>query len=80
LAKHEENWDEWCKDLAPSKVLFKEFMHDKKIDWNENESKFRIKIKNNPKPSNALNALRTLIKDKTVTILCHCSDENRYHS
>ncbi|MFZ0510602.1 MAG: DUF488 family protein [Candidatus Nitrosopolaris sp.] len=79
LPKHEENWNEWWKDLAPSKVLFKEFMQDKKISWSEYEGKFRLEIRNNPKSLNALSTLRTLIKDKSVTILCHCIDEKHCH-
>ena len=40
--------------MAPSKVLFKEFVKDKTIGWNEYEIKFRHEIRNNP---NSLNGL-----------------------
>jgi uncharacterized protein YeaO (DUF488 family) len=38
LPKNKESWDLWWKDLAPSKALFKEFVKDKTIGWNEYES------------------------------------------
>jgi uncharacterized protein YeaO (DUF488 family) len=28
LPKNNESWDQWWKDLAPSKALFKEFVKD----------------------------------------------------
>jgi uncharacterized protein YeaO (DUF488 family) len=79
LPKNKENWDQWWKDLAPSKALFKEFLKDKRIGWKEYERKFRLEIKNNPNALNALNALRTLVNTRNVTILCHCIDEKRCH-
>ena len=30
LPKNNESWDQWWKDLAPSKALFKEFVKDKR--------------------------------------------------
>jgi uncharacterized protein YeaO (DUF488 family) len=30
LPKAKENWDEWWKELAPSKSLWKEYIKDKK--------------------------------------------------
>lgn len=79
LPKNKENWDQWWKDLAPSKTLFKEFLKDKRIGWNEYERKFRWEIKNNPNAMGALNVLRSLINIKNVTILCHCIDEKLCH-
>jgi len=35
LPKDKENWDEWWKDLAPSKDLHKDYTKDKIMDWNE---------------------------------------------
>jgi uncharacterized protein YeaO (DUF488 family) len=33
LPKYKENWDEWRKDLAPSRTLWKDYLKDKSIDW-----------------------------------------------
>ena len=73
LPKNNESWDQWWKDLAPTKALFKEFVKDKTIGWNEYERKFRREIRNNPNSLNALNALRSLSKTSNVTIMCHCN-------
>ena len=35
LQKDKENWDQWCKELAPSRALWKDYIKDKKIDWSE---------------------------------------------
>ncbi|MGA9845535.1 MAG: DUF488 family protein [Nitrososphaeraceae archaeon] len=79
LPKDKENWDQWWKDLAPSKALFKEFLKDKRIDWNEYERRFRLEIRNSPNALNVLHTLRTLVNTRNVTILCHCIDEKRCH-
>ena len=71
LPKNKENWDQWWKDLAPSKALFKEFLKDKRIGWNEYERKFRREIKNNPNALEALNALRQLVDTKNDEKRCH---------
>jgi uncharacterized protein YeaO (DUF488 family) len=63
--------------LAPRKALFKEFL--RRRGWNEYERKFRLEIRNNPDTLNVLNALRSLVNTRNVTILCHCIDEKQYH-
>jgi uncharacterized protein YeaO (DUF488 family) len=35
LPKYKENWEQWWKDLAPSRCLWKDYLKDKKIDWAE---------------------------------------------
>ena len=40
LPKHKENWDEWWKDLAPSRELWKEYIKDKRIEWPEYARRF----------------------------------------
>ena len=79
LPKNKESWDQWWKDLAPSKALFTEFVKDKSIGWKEYERKFRCEIGNNPNSLNALNGLRSLSKRSNVTILCHCIDQSNCH-
>ena len=68
LPKNKESWDQWWKDLAPSKDLFREFVKDKAICWKEYERKFRREIRNNPNSLNALNALRSLSKTNNDSV------------
>ena len=57
LPKAKENWDEWWKELAPSKPLWKEYIKDKKIDWPEYSRRYEIEIRNNPQAVKALHKL-----------------------
>ena len=54
LPKEKENWDEWCKELAPSKSLWKDYLKDKKIDWPEYSRRYKMEIKDNPQGVEAL--------------------------
>ena len=104
LRKDDENWHVWWKELAPSKSLWKEYLKDNKIDWDEYSRRYKLEILNNPLALKALHNLasldRTIInpntdveehekpplqrsdissKFDTVTLLCHCKDENHCH-
>ena len=72
LLKHKENWNEWWKALAPSKVLHKDYMKDKIIEWPEYKRRFLIEIVNNLEASEKVRELRQLSKNKDITLLCHC--------
>ena len=72
LPKHKENWDEWWKELAPSKGLHKDYMKNKIIDWNEYKRRYLIEIINNPKALEKIQELRHLRNNKNITLLCHC--------
>jgi uncharacterized protein YeaO (DUF488 family) len=107
LRKEDENWHAWWKELAPSKLLWKEYLKDKKIDWDEYSRRYKLEIQNNPLALKALHNLALLgrpivnqdknqkeqeqqhqtlsqhydilSKYDTVTLLCHCKDENHCH-
>lgn len=104
MRKEDENWHVWWKELAPSKSLWKEYLKDKKIDWNEYSRRYKLETLNNPLAFKTLQNLasldRTIInpninqeeqqqpkpqcsdilsKFDTVTLLCHCKDENHCH-
>jgi uncharacterized protein YeaO (DUF488 family) len=57
LPKYKKNWDEWWKDLAPSRTLWKDYLKNKMIDWPVYVGRFIFEIRNN---NEAVNALRTL--------------------
>ena len=110
LRKEDENWHVWWKELSPSKSLWKEYLKDKKIDWDEYSRRYKLEILNNPLALKALDNLASLdgtiinphtiqeehqqrrqplsqranignilSKYDTVTLLCHCKDENHCH-
>jgi uncharacterized protein YeaO (DUF488 family) len=57
LPKDKENWDLWCKELAPSRELWKKYVKDKEIDWSEYSRRYIEEIKGNPQ---AIQLLQTL--------------------
>ena len=104
LRKEDENWHAWWKELTPSKSLWKEYLKDKKIDWDEYSRRYKLQILSNPLALKALQNLaaleratisldsnqeeheKTLLQRPdilsnydTVTLLCHCKDENHCH-
>jgi uncharacterized protein YeaO (DUF488 family) len=72
LPKSKENWNEWWRDLAPSKALHKDYIKDKKMDWPGYKRRFIFEIINNPKALNKIQELRQLSKNRDITLLCHC--------
>ena len=97
LRKEHANGHVWWKELAPSRSLWKEYLKEKKIDWNEYSRRYKLEILNNPVALKALRNLASLnpdtehkeefslqssdmlLKLNTVTLLCHCKDENHCH-
>jgi uncharacterized protein YeaO (DUF488 family) len=49
----------------------------KNIGWQEYVKRFTSEIENNPKAQRALDELARY--DGIITLLCHCSDENKCH-
>jgi uncharacterized protein YeaO (DUF488 family) len=64
LPKEKENWDLWCKELAPSRVLWKEYVKDKKIDWSEYSRRYTEEIKGNTQAKQLLQTLSFFVNDK----------------
>jgi uncharacterized protein YeaO (DUF488 family) len=60
LRKEDENWHAWWKELAPSKLLWKAYLKEKKIDWDEYSRRYKLEIRNNPLALNALHNLASL--------------------
>ena len=63
LPKDKENWDEWWKDLAPSRELWRVYIKDKKIDWPEYKKRYIQEIKNNPEAVQLLQILSSYINN-----------------
>ena len=64
-------------ELAPTEELYQAYIKFKTISWSEYVEKFTDEINNNPKAQNALK--KQSVYDGTVTILCHCADDNLCH-
>jgi uncharacterized protein YeaO (DUF488 family) len=64
LPKDKENWDLWCKELAPSRELWKKYVKDKNIDWPEYSRLYIEEIKDNPKAIQLLQTLAFFINDR----------------
>jgi uncharacterized protein YeaO (DUF488 family) len=64
-------------ELAPSKELYQSFIKDRTITWSEYVRRFTDEIMNNPKAQKALEILSNY--NGTVTLLCHCLNENLCH-
>ena len=60
LRKEDENWHAWWKELAPSKSLWKEYLKEKKIDWDEYSRRYKLEVQNNPLALKALHKLASL--------------------
>lgn len=78
LRKKDENWNVWWKELAPSKTLWKEYLKDKKIDWNEYSLRYKSEILNNPLGLNAIQGLASF--DKTITNQTTNREEQRHQT
>ena len=63
LRKEDENWHVWWKELAPSRSLWKEYLKEKKVDWNEYSRRYKLEILNNPLAVKALQKLASLDRD-----------------
>ena len=61
LPKDKENWDQWWKELAPSRDLWKSYIKDKKIGWPEYERQYIDEIKNNPESVNLLQIVSSFV-------------------
>jgi len=61
LPKDKENWDQWWKEIAPSRDLWKSYIKDKKIGWPEYERQYIDEIKNNPESVNLLQIVASFV-------------------
>ena len=57
LPKEKENWDQWWKELAPSRELWKSYIKDKKIQWPEYKRQYIEEIKSNHQATQLLQTL-----------------------
>lgn len=73
LTKEKAKIDKWIKEISPSDTLRKWFGH-KKERWIEFKKRYSEELK---KKESFLKELRSLSKDKTVTLLYAAKDKER---
>jgi uncharacterized protein YeaO (DUF488 family) len=73
-----EHFDEWVKDLSPSRELLFKY-NEGKLDWSEFEASFLSEIRNNNDSLNAIDALRKASRSIDITLLCYEKDGQPCH-
>ena len=72
LSKERARVDEWVKELGPSTALRKWFNHDPEL-WDEFQTRYRADLAS-PAQRQRLDRLRTLARQKKVTVLYGARD------
>ncbi len=72
-----EHFDDWIRELAPSKELLKQYKEGK-ISWNKFEKKFLIQM-NDKESAMKLQVLSTQAKKKPITLLCYEKNDHECH-
>ena len=61
LPKEKENWEQWWKELAPSRELWKSYIKDKEIQWPEYKRRYIDEIKSNHQATQLLQILSSFV-------------------
>lgn len=72
-----EHFDEWIRELAPSKDLLKQYKEGN-ISWNKFEKNF-LKQMNDEESVIKLQALSVQAKKKPITLLCYEKNDDECH-
>lgn len=72
VTKEKADLHEWCKDIAPSTTLRKWYGHDPER-FKEFARRYRAELKE-PERAKALDHLRTLAKERTLTLITATND------
>lgn len=75
LTKAEAAVDLWLKDVAPTTALRQWFGHDP-AKWGEFQQRYRAELRTNP----ALDELRALARQGTVTLVYGARDQQHVHA
>ena len=80
VRKGDENWDEWIKELAPSRELHATWYAKggrKPISFEDFTRRYEEEMKARKEPIS--NLARRVLADETITLLCYCTDASRCH-
>ena len=81
LPKKDETWNNWCKELGPSRELHADFYgkHGPPITWEQYRDRYLEEMK---AQEELIDELAQLVAEgKTITLLCSsaCEDESHCH-
>ena len=79
---HKMPFDEYVPILGPSKELWKAYIKDKQIAWEEYERRFKDEIAKRKKAQEIMKELANKYANSEtehVTLLCYCKDERYCH-
>jgi uncharacterized protein YeaO (DUF488 family) len=83
LAKKDETWDEWWRDLGPSEELHAAAYGKGQpaIDFDEYRRRYLAEMTENPARARLRELRQRVANGETVTLLCSssCTDEARCH-
>ncbi|MEU9102645.1 DUF488 family protein [Streptomyces sp. NPDC048361] len=77
LSKEHASVDEWLKELTPSTEL-RRWYHEDRTRFEEFQERYEAELAE-PEPSGAVERLRTLVKDGTVTLVTAVKDIDHSH-
>lgn len=81
LRKADETWDQWCKDLGPSRELHADFYgkHGPPIGWEEYRARYLTEIQGQQEKIKEL--AERVASGETITLLCSsaCTDATHCH-
>jgi uncharacterized protein YeaO (DUF488 family) len=72
-----ERVDVWLKELGPVPTLLREFL-DERITWDEYVPRYLAGLAR-PEAQEAIAEVRRRARERRVTLLCGCADEQRCH-
>jgi uncharacterized protein YeaO (DUF488 family) len=84
LKKEDETWDEWVKELGPSRELHAAFYgkHGPPIGWEEYRQRYLAEMAADPNVQELIDGLAELVREgKKITLLCSsaCEDAEKCH-
>ncbi|MFG2719073.1 DUF488 domain-containing protein [Streptomyces sp. NPDC048416] len=77
LSKEHAAVDEWLKDLTPSTEL-RRWYHEDRTRFEEFQERYEAELAG-PEPSRALDRLRDLVKEHTLTLVTAAKDVDHSH-
>ena len=83
IKKENESWDEWYRELAPSRQLWHDYFKSNKIDWSQYRERFIEEMRDNPKSIELIHWLSKFENNSNnnnnITLICFCENEKNCH-